>query len=106
MESGSFHDASIRTRGSGCKQTQEFPSDMRKYFFTVLVMKYYHELPKEVVKFPYLEIFKSHLDMILGNVLQVTFLKQVASRGPFQPQLFRDSVVWFLTVLRGVICLI
>ena len=37
--------------------------------FTVRVTKHWHRLPWEVVESPSLEIFKSHLDMVLGNWL-------------------------------------
>ena len=33
------------------------------------VTKHWHRLPREVVESPSLEIFKSHLDMVLGNQL-------------------------------------
>ncbi len=33
------------------------------------VTEYWHRLPREVVESPSLEIFKSHLDMVLGNQL-------------------------------------
>jgi len=42
-----------------------------------------------------LEVFKSHLDTVLGNWLQVILLEvldQMTSRGPFQPQPLYDSV--------------
>lgn len=34
---------------------------------TIGVMEYWHRLSKEVVESPSLEIFKSFLDMIMGN---------------------------------------
>lgn len=50
-----------------------------------------------------LDIFKSHLDMVMGNVLQVALPKPgaldlMSSRGPFPPQAVRDSVT------RGHLC--
>lgn len=50
-----------------------------------------------------LDIFKSHLDMVTGNVLQVALPKPGAldltsSRSPFPPQAVRDSVT------RGHLC--
>jgi len=43
--------------------------NIRKYLFTVRVTKHWHELPREVVESPSLEIFKSSLAMVLGNWL-------------------------------------
>ena len=53
-------------------------------------------LPEKVVESSSLEIFKSHLDVVLGNLLWVSLLElEVApdglQRGPFQPQQFCDS---------------
>ena len=36
----------------------------------------WHRLPIEAVESPSLEIFKSHLDMVLGNWLLVALLEQ------------------------------
>ena len=56
-------------RGSGHKlQHRRFPLNIRKHFFTVRVTEHWHRLPREVVESPSLEIFKSHLDMVLGNL--------------------------------------
>ena len=55
-----------RTRGNGHKlELKEIPSN-GKYFCAVQVPK--HTLPIEVVASPSLEIFKSHLDMVLGDL--------------------------------------
>ncbi|KFV82153.1 hypothetical protein N308_03415, partial [Struthio camelus australis] len=48
---------------------RKFCLNMRKNFFTVRVTEHWNRLPREVVESPSLEIFKSHLDTILGNVL-------------------------------------
>ncbi|KFV78399.1 hypothetical protein N308_05559, partial [Struthio camelus australis] len=48
---------------------RQFCLNVRKNFFTVRVTEHWHRLPREVVESPSLEIFKSHLDTILGNVL-------------------------------------
>ncbi|KAK4830060.1 hypothetical protein QYF61_008398 [Mycteria americana] len=62
----SFHD---RTRGNGHKLKQKtFPLNIRKHFFTVRVTKHWHKLPRKVVQSPSLEIFRSRLDTVLGNL--------------------------------------
>jgi len=44
---------------------------VRKHFFTPMVTKYCHRMPREAVESPSLEIFKNHLHMGLGHLLQV-----------------------------------
>ena len=46
-----------------------FHMNMGKSFFTVRVTEHRSRLPGEVVESPSLEIFKSHLDTFLGNLL-------------------------------------
>jgi len=41
--------------------------NIRKCFFTVRVTEHWNRLPRDVVESPSLDIFKSHLDMVLGN---------------------------------------
>lgn len=51
---------------------------MMRHFSTVRVTKHWQELPKEVLESPSSEIFKSHLDMVLGNhYRQPSFTKGV-----------------------------
>jgi len=89
---------SDRPRGNGhIMKHRRFPLNIRKLFFTVRVTKHLHRLSGKVVESPSLEIFKSHLDTVLGNQLYVPLLEQgvldqMTSRGPFPPQPFCDSV--------------
>ena len=67
---------SDRTRGNGYQLYQRrFHRHKRKNFFTVLVTDYWNRLPREIVESPSLEIFKTHPDAILCNMLKVTLLE-------------------------------
>lgn len=52
-------------------------------------MERWHRLPRKFLYFPSVEIFKNHLDVVLGSLLWVALLEQgleqVACRGPCQP---------------------
>ncbi|KAK4825931.1 hypothetical protein QYF61_003426 [Mycteria americana] len=50
-------------------ETQAFPLNIRKHFFTVRVTEHWHVFSREAVESPSLEILKSCLDMVLGNRL-------------------------------------
>lgn len=54
-------------------QTEAQEAVIRKHFSTVRVMG--HRLPGGVVGSSCLEIFKTHLDVVLGNLLLVVLLE-------------------------------
>lgn len=57
------------------QQAQRFFLNIKKHVFTLRVTKNWHRLPREAVESPLLEILKSHMDAVLGNVLYMALLE-------------------------------
>lgn len=57
-------------RENGLKLKQErFKFNIRKNALAAWVVRHWNGLPREVVESPSLEVFKSHLDLALGDVV-------------------------------------
>jgi len=79
---------SDRTRGNGHKlKPGKFQLNMRKNFFPLRVTEPWNRLPREVRDSPSLEIFKTHLDVVLCSLLWVTLLVQGVGLGDPQRSL-------------------
>jgi len=61
---------SSRTRSNGLKlENRKFLTNMQKNFSTVRMMEDWNRLPREVVESPFMEIFRTHLDAYLCDLL-------------------------------------
>ena len=74
--------------------------DIRKKFFTVMVVRHWSRFHREAVDAPTLEAFKARLDGALSNLVQRELFLPVAGelelddlKGPFQPKPFYDSKI-------------
>jgi len=61
---------SNRTGSNGLKlECRKFHTSMQKNFFKVRVMEHWNMFPGDVVESPSMEIFNTHLDSYLCNLL-------------------------------------
>lgn len=56
-----------KRQGAQPEENKKSHLNMKKPFFMVRVVK--HRLPREAVKSPSLEVFKTQLDTVVGNML-------------------------------------
>lgn len=70
----------------------KFPLNSRKHLFTVQVSEHWHMLTRVVVISPSMEIFKIHLNVVLGNLLWVSLLEQGLDQ--MDPHLYHSWILW------------
>ena len=59
-----------RTKSSGFKLREgRFKLDIRKKFFSIMVVRHWHRLPREAVPAPSLAMFKARLDGALSSLV-------------------------------------
>ncbi|PKU42767.1 hypothetical protein llap_6932 [Limosa lapponica baueri] len=65
-----IRECSDRTPGKNFKLEEgKFRLDIRKNFFTLLVVRHWNRLPREIMDGPSLELFKTRLDGALSNLV-------------------------------------
>lgn len=66
-----------KARSSGHKlEHSRVHLNIRKHFIIAWVTEHWHRLTREINASPSLEIFISHLNMVLGNLFWVALLQQ------------------------------
>ena len=87
---------SDRTRGNGHKLEQrKLQLNPRKNFFPLRVTEPWPRLLREAVESPSLEIFQTHLDVVLCSLLWVTLLGQGVGLGDPQRSLPIPTMLGF-----------
>jgi len=98
-----------RTRTSGFKLKQgRFRLYIRKNFFTVRVVKHRNRLPREGEESPSLETFKAGVDGALSSLVWLKMslltaegLGWMISKGPFQPKVCCDSMIFLVYTVEN-----
>jgi len=70
MDEARLFSVMCSDRSNGPKlECKKFHANMQNNFFTVKVTEYWKRLPRVVVEFSPIEIFKTHLDIYLCKLL-------------------------------------
>lgn len=88
------HSDWTQCNGQKLKQ-RKLHLDIIKVFFTLKAVKHQNGLPGGAVGFPSLEILKAFLDMVLGNLHQLTLL-WAEGTGNLQRPLPTSAVLWYI----------
>lgn len=67
----------------------------RKSCFALSLLEHWNKLLREVIKSPFLEIFKTHLDTVLSILLRVTVCEQEAELEGLQRSLLTSAIPWW-----------